>query len=350
MFSESGLYKEDINYIAAYDINWDKIRNSTILITGATGLIGTVLVDSLMCRNKLHSTNVRVVIMSRSLENAQNHFKSYIDDDLFAIAECDITKSFFVNEKVDYIVHLASNTHPALYANRPIETIDTIVLGTKNILEFAAEHNVKRVVNTSSVEVYGENRGDINRFTEEYNGYINCNTLRAGYPEGKRLAESMCQAYINEKGIDVVSVRLGRIYGAPVRKTDTKSTTQFINNAVNNEDIILKSKGLQKFSYTYVADTVTAYLQLLANGQSGEAYNVAHDEIKTFVEVANILANINGKQVKFEYPDSTIQKGGSSVQSALLDSKKIRQLGWKAKYDLKSGLVRTVAILRSKND
>lgn len=350
MFSESGLYKEDINYIVTYDINWDKIRNSTILITGATGLIGTVLVDSLMYRNKLHSTNVRVVVMSRSLENAQNHFKSYIDEDLFAIVECDITKSFFVNEKVDYIVHLASNTHPALYANRPIETIDTIVLGTKNILEFAAEHNVKRVINTSSVEVYGENRGDIDRFTEEYNGYINCNTLRAGYPEGKRLAESMCQAYINEKGIDVVSVRLGRIYGAPVRKTDTKSTTQFINNAVNNEDIILKSKGLQKFSYTYVADTVTAYLQLLASGQNGEAYNVAHDEIKTFVEVANILASINGKQVKFEHPDSTIQKGGSSVQSALLDSKKICQLGWKAKYDLKSGLVRTVSILRSKND
>ena len=124
------------------------------------------------------------------------------------------------------------------------------------------------------------------------------------------MEESMCQAYINEKGIDVVSVRLGRIYGAPVRKTDTKSTTQFINNAVDNEDIILKSKGLQKFSYAYVADTVTAYLQLLANGQNGEAYNVAHDEIKTFVEVANILANINGKQVKFEHPDSTIQKDG----------------------------------------
>lgn len=345
----SDLYKEDLDYIANFELDWDKLSHSSVLILGATGLIGTVLVDAIIYKNKLSNTNIKVIPAARKLDKLTAHFESYIDDMLLTPIECDVTKPIKISEKIDYIINLASNTHPVLYATQPIGTIDTIIEGARNVLNLAAEQGVKRVINTSSVEVYGENRGDIERFTEGYCGYIDCNTLRAGYTEGKRLAETIGQAYIEERGVDVVSARLGRVYGATTANTDTKSTTQFINNAVNNEDIVLKSEGKQRFSYVYVADVATAFLLLLTRGDKGAAYNVASDEVKTFYEVAEILAGINDRKVVFDLPDDAINKGGSKVQIALMDSSKMKQLGWASGYTINDGLTRTVKIVRSEN-
>lgn len=349
MFSSSRLYHEDIEYIASFGVEWQQLKNSSILVTGATGLIGTVLVDALMYKNKNDGLNVRVFALARNKEKIQNHFRDYRGDDLFESVQSDIAKEVAVNEKIDFIINLASNTHPALYAAEPIKTIDSIVSGTKNILEFATKHDTKRVINASSVEVYGENRGDIEAFTEDYCGYINCNSLRAGYPEGKRLSEALCQAYLAEKNLDTVSARLGRVYGAPLLMSDTKSTTQFIRNSVNGDDIILKSEGKQKYSFVYVADAVTALLLLLGKGVKGEAYNIASDEVNSLYETAGILANINGKKVTFDMPNEKEQKGFSVVQKALMDSSKLKVLGWRGAYSLKDGLERTVRVLRDMN-
>jgi nucleoside-diphosphate-sugar epimerase len=349
MFSDSSWYREDIENIATFDIDWQKLKDSSILITGATGLIGTVLIDALMYKNKKNKLDIRVYAFSRSEEKLRSRFSSYIDSDKFTIIQGDITDAISIDDKIDFIINLASNTHPGLYSSEPIATIDTIILGTKNILEFAARRDVKRIINTSSVEVYGENRGDVERFTEDYCGYIDCNTLRAGYSEGKRLSEALCQAYVSEKGLDVVSVRLGRVYGASLLKSDTKSTTQFIRNAVNGADIVLKSEGKQEYSYLYVADAITAFLLLLSEGDSGAAYNVAGDEVKSLRETAEFLADINGKSVSFELPDTTESKGYSVVSRALMDSSKIKSLGWRAQYSLDDGLNRTVSILRHGN-
>lgn len=350
MFSSSEWYKEDIEYTAGFNIGWDKLENTSILITGATGLIGTVLIDTLMHKNKTDSLNVKVYALARDKEKILSHFKDYPSDELFEAVQGDITEKIIINETIDYIINLAGNTHPALYASEPIKTIDSIVTGTKNILELASTQKTKRVVNASSVEVYGENRGDTEMFTEDYSGYINCNTLRAGYSEGKRLSEALCQAYIAEKNLDVISARLGRVYGASLAASDSKSTTQFIRSAVNGDDIVLKSEGKQEYSYVYVADAVTAFLMLLTQGVNGEAYNVASDEVKTFRETAELLAAINSKNVTVESPSEAELKGFSVIQKSLMDSSKIKGLGWRAEYDLKSGLERTVHTLREMND
>jgi Nucleoside-diphosphate-sugar epimerases len=345
------LYGEDIEYISNYNIDWGQIDNSTILITGASGLIGTVLIDALMYKNITENLNIKLIALVRDKEKAINRFSEYVNNDLFKIIQGDITKDIVIEEKrIDYIINLAANTHPALYASEPIKTIETIIDGLKKILNLAVEHDVKRVINTSSVEIYGENRGDVEKFREDYCGYIDCNTIRAGYSESKRVAESISQAYIAEKKLDIVSIRLGRVYGPTFQESDSKATSQFIRSAVARQDIILKSEGKQEYSYVYVADAVTAFLLLLTRGKNGEAYNVANDEVKSFYDTATILAKLSDKVVKFEIPSPTEFKGYSVVQRALMDSGKIDELGWKSKYQLEDGMTRTVHILRSIGD
>lgn len=196
MFSSALWYCEDIEYIAGFNIDWNRLSGRSILITGATGLIGTVLVDAIMYKNSKEQLGIKVLALARDKERVNRRFASYQSNTLFKVIQGDVSKPLNIDKSVDFIINLASNTHPVLYATEPINTIDSIVGGVKNILEFSSRNNVERVINISSVEVYGENRGDVERFTEDYCGYINCNTLRAGYSEGKRLAEALCQAYI----------------------------------------------------------------------------------------------------------------------------------------------------------
>lgn len=218
------------------------------------------------------------------------------------------------------------------------------------MLEFAVEHHATRFAFTSSNEICGENRGDVEMFTEEYCGYINCNTMRAGYPESKRCGEALCQAYKAQNGLDVVIPRLTRSYGPTMLMSDTKAISQFIRKGIAGEDIVLKSAGTQFYSYTYVADAVSGLLYVLLKGESGEAYNIA-DECSDIMlkDLAAVIAGIAGTKVVFEIPDVVEATGYSTATKARLDGNKLMGLGWKAKYDLQSGMERTIAILKEKD-
>ena len=146
--------------------------------------------------------------MGRTLSRLEERFTSYLEDPLFHIVIGDVTEEIQIAEACDYVLHCASNTHPKSYASDPIGTIMTNIAGTQHILDYAVKANSEKVLFLSTVEIYGENRGDLDKFTEDYCGYIDCNTLRAGYPEGKRASESLCQAYIQKYGIDVVIPKL----------------------------------------------------------------------------------------------------------------------------------------------
>jgi len=246
---------------------------------------------------------------------------------------------------------LASNTHPILYATDPIGTITTNIIGAQNLLDYAVAHHATRFVFASSNEVYGENRGDAELFNEEYCGYINCNTLRAGYPESKRCAEALCQAYMVQNGLDIAIARLTRSYGPTMILSDTKAISQFIKKSMKNEDIVLKSDGTQYYSYTYMADAASGVLWIMLAGKSGEAYNIAeeHSDI-TLRDLASFLAGINGKKVVFEIPDSIEAAGYSRATKARLNGHKLQDLGWSPRYDIKSGLQRTIDILKSDNN
>lgn len=346
------IYQHDIESVANFE-ELNKLTGSKFLITGATGMIASVIIDILMYYNNTiidSSKGIQIIAISRNEAKARERFAAYWDSGFFTYLSQDISQSLPELGDVDYILHAASNTHPRVYATDPIGTITANVTGTYELLSYAAEHHCRRFLCFSSVEIYGENRKDVDKFDESYLGYIDCNTVRAGYPESKRLSESLCNAFAAQKGQDFVIGRFSRVYGPTMGQEDSKAIAQFIRRAAAGEDIVLKSEGNQLYSYTYVVDAAAAALYLLLYGKSGEAYNVADEKSEiTLKELAQILADAAGSKVIFELPDAVERAGYSTATKALLDTGKITALGWRASTPIKEGLEKTVRILRECN-
>lgn len=345
----SETYQQDIG--SAWKLgNFNKLDGSRILITGATGMIASVIIDILMHYNNTiidDSKGIYIFAISRNEEKARKRFAPYWDSDFFTYLSHDISQPLPELGDIDYILHAASNTHPRAYATEPIGTITANVSGTYELLSYAVGHYCRRFLCFSSVEIYGENRKDVDKFEESYLGYIDSNTVRAGYPESKRLSESLCNAFAAQKGQDFVIGRFSRVYGPTMGMDDSKAIAQFIRKAAAGEDIVLKSEGNQLYSYTYVVDAAVAALYLLLYGKNGEAYNVADENSEiTLKELARILADAAGSRVVFELPDAVEKAGYSTATKALLDTKKINELGWRAQTPIKEGLEKTVQILR----
>ena len=199
--------------------------------------------------------------------------------------------------------------------------------------------------------IYGENRGDTDKFSEGYLGYLDCNTLRAGYPESKRLGETLCNAYCHTHGLAFTIPRLSRVYGPTMLSSDSKAISQFIRKAADGEDIILKSEGTQKYSYTFVTDTISAVLYTMLLGQTGKAYNVADEDSDIMLkDLAGCLARIAGTEVVFRIPDEKEKLGYSTATRAMLDASMLRELGWVPRVHISEGLECTVGTVRMQKD
>ena len=343
-------YLEDVYYVAQLNLPWEKLQNNSIMLSGATGLIGSFLVDVILEKNLVDNLNCTVYVLGRNEKKANERFSRYINDLHYKFIPYDVKSPLVYEgeEKIDYILHLAANTHPMLYATDPIGTITTNIIGVQNMLEFAVNHNATRFAFASSNEIYGENRGDVELFDEDYCGYINCNTLRAGYPESKRCGEALCQAYKAQEGLDVVILRLTRSYGPTMLMSDTKAVSQFIKKGIAGEDIVLKSAGTQYYSYTYMADAVSGLLYALLCGENGESYNIAEVQSDIMLkDLAAIIAGIKGKQVVFEIPDALEAAGYSKATKARLNGEKLKKLGWMPRYTIQTGMKRTIDIIES---
>lgn len=346
---KNSLYMEDVHYVGSLLLPWEKLKDKYLMISGVTGMIGSFLADVVLEKNLTDGLNCTIYGLGRDKEKAKNRFSRFADDSHFQFIPYDVKLPFERNDigKVDYILHLASNTHPMQYSTDPIGTITTNIIGVKNLLDFSVAHYATRFAFVSSNEIYGENRGDVEFFDETYCGYINSNTMRAGYPESKRCGEALCQAYKVQKKVDVVIPRPTRSYGPTMLMSDTKAISQFIKKGIAGEDIVLKSAGTQFYSYTYVADAVAGLITILLKGENGEAYNIAEERSDiTLKDLAAIIAGINGKEVVFEIPDAIEAAGYSKATKARLDGHKLQALGWVPKYDIKSGLERTISILK----
>ena len=350
MYFNNFIYENEVITIATNEIiNWDIFCEKNILISGATGLIGTFLIDILMYRNNKYNNNINIYAISRNLDKINNRFSDYLNSPFFKILNNDVQNPIEIKTNIDYIIHGASNAHPIAYSTQPIDTILTTVIGTKNILDLAYKNKVIKTVLISTTEIYGENRGDIEFFKEDYCGYINCNTLRAGYPESKRTAEALCQAYIKEKKLEIVIARCGRIFGPTMSIDDSKAIAQFIKKIVSNKDIVLKSDGKRKYSYCYVADTCSALLLLLLKGKNGEAYNISNPDSKlSLLEIATILADYTNKKIIYDIPSQSEAEGFSVVSKSLLDSSKLSMLGWRPINTIEEALKKTIDIMVNK--
>lgn len=340
-------YLDDIENLCALDLPWGEFDGKNILITGATGLIGSCLADVLCYRNRKRLTKTNIYVMSRSLEKIRARFPDFFGEPWFIPVIQDITDPLAVDAGMDYIINCASNAHPRAYAQDPVGTITTNFLGLKNLLDHAVKHSTRKIVELSSVEIYGSCNAPFDDFSEDYCGHLDCNTMRAGYPESKRVCEALCQAYLEKHGVPVVIARPCRVYGPTMEASDSKATAQFFKNVLSGEDIVLKSTGLQVFSYAYMADVVSGILFLLFYGQDGEAYNIADPaSVVTLADLAQLIAENNGRKVRFDLPDAVEQKGFSGSVRAVLLTNKIESIGWHPQTDIQSGVQKTISVLK----
>lgn len=342
---QNPLYQEDLNAILK-NAGIEELRDKSFLITGASGLIGVCLIDALMLYNQ-RGANINVYAIGRSKDKAKERLGEYYGNGHFHFIEQDVREPLPANINVDYVIPLASNTHPLAYSQYPVETIEINVKGAEYALKKAEECGAV-VLYPSTVEVYGNARGQ-DVFTEDYTGQLNLANSRSCYTESKRLSEALCQSYIAEKGVDVKIVRLSRVFGPTMLMSDTKASSQFIIKALNDENIVLKSKGEQFFSYVYVADAVAAMLYVLVHGKVGEAYNIANDKCNVHLKnFAQACAEAAKTKVVFDLPSETEKKGFSIAMQAILDIGMINKLGFIPNYDFKNAIERTIKILKSR--
>ena len=343
LYKRHPLYLEDLDYVLSTR-GIGQLRGKSFLITGATGMIGTCLIDALMRYNEVSDAHITVFAVGRNESKALARLGDYAMNPCFHFVEQDVCEPLPDSLVADYIIPLASNTHPMAYSQYPVETIMTNVKGAEHCLNKSVECGAL-VLYPSSVEIYGNARGS-DVFSEDYTGNLNLSTARSCYTESKRLAESLCQAYISEKGAKVRIVRLSRIFGPTMLMSDTKASSQFISKALCHEDIVLKSEGNQYFSYTYVADAVAAMLYVLLHGRNGEAYNVSVDKCNVHLrDFANLCAKLSGGELVFDLPSVAEMKGYSIANQAVLCNNKLCSIGWEAKYDVKGAIEHTLSIL-----
>lgn len=344
------FYAEDMRCIYKNISNKEKLNKTQILITGANGLIASYIVDALMWMNINEENCIEVYALCRNQNKAEKRFEDYLNNPHFHLVIQDVCEPIKINEKFDFIIHAACSAHPKAYSLYPVETMRANIIGTDNLLRYAVQTKSTTFLFISSSEIYGENYKE-EGLKEESFGNVDFFNVRACYFESKRVAETMCLCYEKEYGLNSLIVRPGYIYGAMITEENTRADAQFLRNALNNEEIVMKSKGEQVRSYEYVADAASAILTVLTSGKSGEAYNIASDISNASIyEFASMIAKVAGTEIKFQIPDEVEKQGYSKVKNSILNVEKIKKLGWNSQYSLQKGVQQMINVCRKGNE
>lgn len=325
-------------------VNWEKIDGKSFLITGATGLIGSILVKSLQLRNKLKNSNIKIYIIVRNKEKAYNLF-SLVN---LEVIESSIENYIPKNLNIDYIIHAASPTRSKFLNNNPVETINIQIMGTKNILEQAKLSNITSMVYISSMEVYGT----LNCKNVEENklGYIDIYNTRSSYSEGKRLCELLNYSYFKEYSIPTKSARLAQTFGPGISNNENRVFKYFSDCIINKQDIILKSNGKTLINYCYTTDVIIALLMILINGNNGETYNVAGNKTKMNIYDSAKWLIEEYKTNKKVIIDIDNHNDFAPENQMLLSNHKLKSIGWQPKHNIKYGYKNLIKFLIEENN
>lgn len=333
------VIEKDVLSIVEEPLNWKELKNKTVLITGATGMVGQSIVFTLMELNKKMDINVKILVLCRGRKVAEQLFKEQLDKNVFIIVQ-DVIEKLKYDNQIDYIIHCASPSHPAYFMEDPVGTIDANTLGTKNTLEVAKEKN-SQYCYISTMEIYGE-MNEVTDITEDKFGAIDSLQLRSSYPLSKKLGENLCLAYKLQYNVDCKIVRLAHTYGPGMNINDSRVQCELIREVINNEDIVLKSDGTMKRTYTYISDVISGIFYIILSGNE-LVYNVANEEaIISIKELANtiIKAKANSKsKLVFKLKD---EKGWYKVAPKIMNCSRLKSLGWKPRVDVAEGMKRSI--------
>lgn len=334
------IIERDIENILSNKIEFKKLENSTVLITGASGMIGSYLLYTLAALNDLQSYNIKIVALVRDKEKLPNYLKNRAD---IIVLEQDVCDRISYNEKIDYIIHAASPASPKIMKEKPVDTIMANTIGTFNTLKLAKKNNVKAYLYISSREVYGEPYEWQEQFDEQTYGFVDPLLPRSCYSEGKKAAETMCVSFKEQYGLNVKIARPAHTYGPGMSIYDGRVQADFLKNVVNHENIIMKSKGEAVRTYTYISDVIAGIFFVLLNSDD-IAYNMADENAKiTIKELAELLVSLYPERnLKVEMQIDEDNKGCAPFKLGIINSDKLRKIGWEPKVSLENGFRRTV--------
>lgn len=343
------ILKEDIEELAKSDILEELQENSTILITGATGLICSQIIRALACHSERQSKNLRILAQVRNEGKARDVFGDLMEAGIVSLCIGDIVEPITADEPVDYIIHGASATSSCFFVEKPVETIVTALKGTQNVLEFSRRKQVKKMIYLSSLEVYGTPEKTEGYIAEADYGYIDPMQVRSSYSEGKRMAECMCVSYAKEYGVPVVVARLSQTFGPGVAYQDGRVFAEFARCAIEKRDIVLHTQGKTLRTYCYLRDAVSALFYLLLQGEAGQAYNVTNMETAiTIYDMAELVCGLSdGIRVKLDIPEDISSFGYNPEMVIRLDSSKLQALGWKPEVGIKEMFVRLIKSMQN---
>ena len=336
------IVQEDINILKKSVSNEGfELENQTVLVTGGAGFLGSWICDLIT------SLAGRVICLDNLSSGTPQNINHLLKSKNFILKKGDV-RTFSTDEEIDYIIHMACIASPPLYQKYPIETLETSIFGTKNILNLAREKDVKGMLFTSTSEIYGDAK--VFPTPEDYWGNVNPVGPRAIYDEGKRVAETYCYTYFEKYGLPIRTSRIFNTYGP---KLDTKGKVKhgrviarFILQALNKDPITLFGDGSQTRSFCYITDLIDGLMKLLLKpNMDGEIVNIGNDEEVTMMQLANIVINQTQSNSEIIYKplptdDPTKRNPDISKAKTMLD--------WTPKISLNEGIMKTIEWYREK--
>lgn len=348
MWLDNQILKEDLENICRSCAEcFSVLDGKTVFMTGATGLIGQTIVNALLYRNQFSGNAPVVIALVRNREKAERMFAKQREafPEKLIFADGDVTESIAIMQDVDYIIHAASQTSSKGFVETPVETIDTVYSGTRNVLSLAKDKQVKGMVFLSTMEVYGYPEKN-HRVTENEIGALSPLTVRNCYPLSKQLCENLCCAYASEYKVPVSILRLTQTMGPGVQYNDGRVFAEFARSVIEQKDIVLKTKGETERCYLYTADAASAVFTVLTKGEPGTAYNAANEESYcSIAEMAETVASAGKIQVSHELAD-TKTLGYANTLYMDLDTTRLKALGWRASASLAEMYDRMISCMK----
>ena len=337
------IISEDISQVLKAKISWEKLRNKTVLISGANGFLASYLVFTLHSLNVNSNFNINILALVRNKTRAQEKFSSIKKN--FELIVQDVTEPLHYTGKIDFIIHAASQASPKYYGVDPVGTLNANTIGTNNLLVAAKKNKVEKFLYFSSSEVYGVISADKIPTKENEFGFIDPANVRSCYAESKRMGETMCVSWAHQFGVNVSMVRPFHTYGPGMDLNDGRVYADFVSDIVNSRDIIMKSEGTSQRAFCYLSDATAGFFTVLIEGKNGEAYNIGNPAQETSI------VNLSEKLVKL-FPEKKLKVVSfmndtpgyipSAVSRNSPDITKARSLGWNPVTSIEDGFKRTV--------
>ena len=340
------MYLDDVKKAANSKLPWDCLSGKNILVVGATGMIGSCIVDVLMMNENV---DYHVYASGRNKKRAMTLFSQYESSAYFHFIEYDVCTPLMADIDFHYVIDAASGANPIEYSKNPVGVIKANILGVEHLLSYGKDHNIKRFVYVSSGDVYGECKEKI--LNENMSGYVDPLKVRSCYPASKRAAEALCVAYSHQYGLNVSIARPCHTFGPHFTNTDTRAYAQFIRNIVQGEDIVMKSNGEQYRSWCYVVDCALGILFVMLKGENGEAYNIADDNAVVSIKtLAETIATIGKKQIIFDIPSDAEKMGYNPACHSVFTTERLKMLGWTIEGTFQEKMLSTVDEAVRKNN